>query len=57
MIPRVPYADPAGLRFVLEEVVMRRPEARKLNLDDLIDNRLVKEFDDSGFIKALYGGK
>jgi len=53
----VPYADPAGLRFVLEEVVMRRPEARKLNLDDLIDNRLVKEFDDSGFIKALYGGK
>ena len=57
VIQRVPYADPAGLRFVVEEVAMRRPEARKISADDLIDNRLVKEFDDSGFIKALYGGK
>jgi len=36
---------------------MRRPEARKMNVDDLIDNRFVKEFDDSRFIKALYSGK
>ena len=57
VIQRVPYADPAGLKFVLEEVAMRRPEARKMNVDDLIDNRFVKEFDDSGFIKALYSGK
>ena len=57
MIQRAPYADPAGLKFVLEEVAMRRPEARKMNVDDLIDNRFVKEFDDSDFIKALCSGK
>jgi hypothetical protein len=33
------------------------PEARKMNVDELIDNRFVKELDDSGFVKALYGGK
>lgn len=57
VIQRVPYAAPAGFRFVLEEVAVKRPEARKLNLDDLIDNRFVKELEDSGFVKALYGGK
>jgi ABC-type nitrate/sulfonate/bicarbonate transport system substrate-binding protein len=57
VIQRAPYADPAGLKFVLQEVAMRRPEASKMNVDDLIDNRFVKEFDDSGFIKALYGGR
>jgi hypothetical protein len=41
----------------LDEVAVRRPEARKMNIDELIDNRFVKELDDSGFVKVLYGGK
>jgi NitT/TauT family transport system substrate-binding protein len=57
VIQRVPYADTAGFKFVLDEVAVRRPEARKMNIDDLIDNRFVKELDDSGFVKVLYGGK
>ena len=57
VIQRVPYADAAGLKFVLDEVAVRRPEARKMNVEELIDNRFVKELDDSGFVKALYGGK
>ena len=57
VIQKVPYADPAGFKFVLDEVAVRRPEARKMNIDELIDNRFVKELDDSGFVKALYGGK
>jgi hypothetical protein len=36
---------------------VRRPEAREMNVYELIDNRFVKELDDSGFVKALYGGK
>jgi NitT/TauT family transport system substrate-binding protein len=57
VIQKVPYADPAGFKFVLDEVAVRRPEARKMNIDELIDNRFVKELDDSGFVKVLYGGK
>ena len=57
VIQKVPYADPAGFKFVLDEVAVRRPEARKMNIDELIDNRFVKELEDSGFVKALYGGK
>ena len=57
VIQRVPYADTAGFRFVLDEVAVRRPEARRMNVDELIDNRFVKELDDSGFVRTLYGGK
>jgi NitT/TauT family transport system substrate-binding protein len=57
VIQRVPYADTAGFRFVLDEVAVRRPEAKKMNVDELIDNRFVKELDDSGFVKSLYGGR
>jgi NitT/TauT family transport system substrate-binding protein len=57
VIQRVPYADTAGFKFVLDEVAVRRPEARKMNVDELIDNRFVRELEDSGFVKTLYGGK
>ena len=57
VIQKLPYADPAGFKFVLDEVAVRRPEAKKMNVDELIDNRFVKELDDSGFAKSLYGGK
>jgi NitT/TauT family transport system substrate-binding protein len=57
VIQRVPYADPAGFKFVLDEVAVRRPEARKMNVDELIDNRFVKELEDNGFVKTLYSGK
>ncbi len=57
VIQRVPYADAAGLKFVLDEVALRRPEARKMNVEELIDNRFVKELEDNGFVKAIYGGR
>ncbi len=57
VIQRIPYADTAGLKFVLDEVAVRRPEAKKMNVDQLIDNRFVKELEDSGFVKSLYAGK
>jgi len=28
-----------------------------MNVDELIDNRFVKELEDSGFVKSVYGGK
>ena len=57
VIQRVRYADTAGFKFVLDEVAVRRPEAKKMNVEELIDNRFVKELEDSGFVKSLYAGK
>ena len=36
---------------------VRRPEAKKMNVAELIDNCFVKELEDSGFVKSLYGGR
>ena len=57
VIQKVPYADTAGFKFVLDEVAVRRPEAKKMNVDELIDNRFVRELEDNGFVKSLYGSK
>lgn len=57
VIQRIPYADTTGFKFVLDEVVVRRPEAKKMNVDELVDNRFVKELEDNGFVKSLYAAK
>jgi len=57
VIQKVPYADPTGFKFVLDEVAIRRPEAKKMNVAELIDNRFVRELEESGFVKTLYEGK
>lgn len=55
IIHRVPYPSAEGLQFVMDEVAIRKPEAKKIKPADLIDTRFVKELEDSGFVKTLYG--
>ena len=50
-------ADGAGFKIVLEEIAVRSTEARTMNVNDLIDNRFVKELDGSGFVRVLRGGE
>jgi len=57
VIQRVPYPDAEGLKFILDEVGMRKPEAKKMDTAELVDNRFVKELEAGGFVKALYGDK
>jgi hypothetical protein len=57
VIQRVPYPSVDGLQSVIDEVAARKPEARKLKPADLIDGRFVKELEESGFVKTLYGDK
>lgn len=57
LVQRVPYPDAEGLKFVVDEVAMRKPEARKMSAADLLDVRFVKELDESGFVSALYASK
>ena len=57
VIQKVPLPSPEGLQFVMDEVAMRKPEAKRLRPADLIDARFIKELEESGFVKALYGEK
>jgi hypothetical protein len=38
-------------------VATRKPEAKRLKPAELIDVRFVKELEESGFVKVLYGEK
>jgi NitT/TauT family transport system substrate-binding protein len=53
--PQVPYPSRDGMLKVIDEVTTQNPKARDLNVDHLIDTSVVKELEDSGFIKQIYG--
>jgi hypothetical protein len=56
VIQRVPYGDTAGFRSIAGEVVVLTG-SKRINVEELIDNRFVKELEDNAFVKSLYGGK
>lgn len=54
IIPRVPYVSEKGLQGVIDFIRQRNPQTPAVKASDFMDNRFIKELDDSGFIKALY---
>ncbi len=44
-----------GMDNTLKEVAKTKPDVTKLKMSDLIDDSIVKQLDDSGFYKQLYG--
>ena len=49
---KVPYMPEKAIRSVL--TVSDHPRASSANPKDFFDNRILKELDDTGFIKELY---
>ena len=56
-IPRVPYVSERGLQAVIDFIRQRNPQTPAVKAAEFMDNRFIKELEDSGFIKSLYGGK
>lgn len=56
-IPRVPYVNERGLQAVVDFIRQRNPQTPNVKAVEFMDNRFIKELEDSGFIKSLYGGK
>ena len=56
-IPRTPYVSERGLQAVIDFIRQRNPQTPNVKAADFMDNRFIKELDDGGFIKSLYGGK
>jgi hypothetical protein len=54
--PQAPYLSRDGLAKVMQEVTAQNPKANDLNVDQLMDTSIVKELEDSGFIKQVNAG-
>lgn len=54
LFPKVPYMTEEGIRTVLS--VTDHPKAAKADPKEFFDNRFLKDMEDSGFIRELYGG-
>jgi len=55
LIRRVPYPDRDGIQTIIDQLAKTRPQMKNLNPSDFIDPSILKEIEDSGFVKKLYG--
>jgi NitT/TauT family transport system substrate-binding protein len=55
IFPRVPYVTEDYIKSVI--AVSDNPKAAGANPRDFVDNRFLKEIEDSGFVHELYGGR
>ena len=55
LIPRVPHPNREGIQTIIDQLAKTRPQMKNLNAADFIDPTILKEIEDSGFIKKLYG--
>jgi len=54
-LQRVPYPRPGGIQTVLDTLVSTNPRAATAKPEEFMDDRFIRELDESGFYKALYG--
>ena len=55
VMPRIPYPTIKGIQMVLDEIGARTPKARSLSAESFIDVSYLKELEQGGFFKKLYG--
>lgn len=56
LIERVPYTTREGMKIQLDDALKLNP-GRRLTIDDLIDDSIVRELERDGFIDQVYGKK
>jgi ABC-type nitrate/sulfonate/bicarbonate transport system substrate-binding protein len=55
LIRRVPHPDREGIQTIIDQLAKTRTQMKNLNPGDFIDPSILKEIEDSGFVKKLYG--
>src|SRR5215468_341609 len=53
-LEKVPYPTLKGIKFVLDDMAERQPQARKAAPESFVDLSLLQEIDQSGFFKQLW---
>lgn len=54
---KVPYIKPSAVKLAIDLLAENDPKFKNARPEDFIDNSIVKELEDSGFVKELYGRK
>jgi NitT/TauT family transport system substrate-binding protein len=55
VMPKIPYPTLKGIQMVLDEIGLRTPKAKSLAPESFVDVAYLRELEQSGFIKKLYG--
>jgi ABC-type nitrate/sulfonate/bicarbonate transport system substrate-binding protein len=53
-LEKIPYPTLKGIKFVLDSMAERQPQARKATPESFVDISLLQEIDQSGFFKQLW---
>jgi NitT/TauT family transport system substrate-binding protein len=53
--PKAPYPSNEGFAAVIEDLASQNPKAKGLTPEQMMDTSLVKELEDGGFIKQIWG--
>jgi hypothetical protein len=53
-VDRRPYPTLEGLRNIQRLMKVRTPAAEKIKVEEMIDDRILRRLDQSGFIDKLY---
>ena len=53
-LQKIPYPTIKGIKFILDEMAERQPQARKATPESFVDLSLLQELDQSGFFKQLW---
>jgi NitT/TauT family transport system substrate-binding protein len=55
IMPRVPYPTARSFENALRTLALTTPEVARLRVEDLIEPRFIREMEEDGFIRRLYG--
>ena len=56
-VDRKPYASAEGMRNVQRLMALRHSKIAEVKIDNVIDNRIIKKLDESGFIDKVYAAQ
>ena len=56
-VDRKPYASAEGMRNVQRLMALRNPKVGEVKIENVIDNRIIRKLDDSGFIDKAYAAQ
>ncbi len=56
-IDRKPDPSPEGLRNVQRLMKIRSPKVGEIKVEDVVDNRIIRKLDESGFIDRAYAAQ